>query len=256
MLVMLSPAKTMNMSLVEQDIPHTTPLYAAEAEFLAERMQKYSVIELARLLKVSDRLAEESFQRYRRFGSLSSPRKQAIIAYDGTVFKAMDTASFTDADFEYAQEHVRIVSTLYGSVRPLDLIQAYRIAYTLKLDKVEGKNLYDYWRPKLTRLLIEDVRKAGGILVNLASLDILGALRMDQINEEVRVITPEFQEFRNGKWEPVRTYAKMARGRMTGYIIRDRIEDPEDLKSFSWKGFAFDTDLSDERHYIFTRERY
>lgn len=104
--------------------------------------------------------------------------------------------------------------------------------------------------------MIEDVRKAGGILVNLASLDILGALRMDQINEEVRVITPEFQEFRNGKWETVRTYAKMARGMMTGYIIRDRIEDPEDLKSFSWKGFAFDTDLSDERHYIFTRERY
>lgn len=83
MLVLLSPAKTMNMSLVEQDIPHTTPLYAAEAEFLAERMQKYSVTELARLLKVSDRLAEESFQRYRRFGSLSSPRKQAIIAYAG-----------------------------------------------------------------------------------------------------------------------------------------------------------------------------
>ena len=135
-------------------------------------------------------------------------------------------------------------------MRPLDLIQAYRIAFAVKLD---GANLYDYWVPKLTTPLLEDVRKVGGIMVNLASMDIQGALKMDELRKQVRVITPEFQEWRDGKYETVRTYAKIARGTMTRYIVMNRVEEPEELKAFNGDGYTFNADLSDEEHYFFTR---
>ena len=141
---------------------------------------------------------------------------------------------------------------MYGLVRPLDMIRAYRLAYSLKLKGMEG-NLYDYWLPKLTEPLIADIKKAGGILVNLASLDVLGALKMDKIRKAVRVITPEFQEYRNGKYETIRTYAKQARGAMTHHILLNRIEEPERLRTFEWNDFRWNKDISNEEKYIFTR---
>ena len=119
--------------------------------------------------------------------------------------------------------------------------------------KLDGANLYDYWVPKLTTPLLEDVRKVGGIMVNLASMDIQGALKMDELRKQVRVITPEFQEWRDGKYETVRTYAKIARGMMTRYIVMNRVEEPEELKAFNGDGYTFNADLSDEEHYFFTR---
>ena len=243
MLVILSPAKTMDMSVVEQELPGTTPEYAEEAEYLAEQMRRFSASELEKMLKISPKLAAENYERYQKFGSLSNPRKQALLAYNGSVFKAIDPASFSLEDLKYAQNRVRIISTLYGLVRPLDLIQAYRIAFAVKLD---GANLYDYWVPKLTTPLLEDVRKVGGVMVNLASMDIQGALKMDELRKEVRMITTEFQEWREGKYETVRTYAKIARGTMTRYIARHRVEDPEQLRGFHGAGYAFNADRSDE----------
>ena len=178
------------MSVVEQEFPGTTPEYAEEAEYLAGQMRRFSESQLEKILKISSKLAAENYERYQRFGSLSNPRKQALFAYNGSVFKAIDPNSFSLEDLKYAQDRVRIISTLYGLVRPLDLIQAYRIAFAVKLD---GANLYDYWVPKLTTPLLEDVRKVGGIMVNLASMDIQGALKMDELRKQVRVITPEFQ---------------------------------------------------------------
>ena len=169
------------------------------------------------------------------------------------MFKAIDPASFAVDDLKYAQNHLRIISTLYGLVRPLDLIQAYRIAFAVKLNGTNGGDLYDYWTPKLTIPLLDAVRSAGGIMVNLASLDIQGALQMDVIREKVEVITPEFQEWRDGKYETIRTYAKVARGIMTRHILLNRIENPEELKSFRWDGFTFNPELSNEEHYFFTR---
>ena len=226
----------MDMSVVEQELPGTTPEYAEEAEYLAEQMRRFSASELEKMLKISPKLAAENYERYQKFGSLSNPRKQALLAYNGSVFKAIDPASFSLEDLKYAQNRVRIISTLYGLVRPLD-----------------GANLYDYWVPKLTTPLLEDVRKVGGVMVNLASMDIQGALKMDELRKEVRVITPEFQEWREGKYETVRTYAKIARGTMTRYIVMHRVEDPEELKAFHGDGYAFNADLSDEEHYFFTR---
>lgn len=252
MLIILSPAKTMNMKKTDISVPESKPKYVKEAEFLAEKMQYYSVQELEKLLKVSEKLAEENHTRYEVFDSPHNPEKQAILAYDGSVFREIKASSFSEDDFHYAQDRLRIVSTMYGLVRPLDMIRAYRLAYSLKLKDMEG-NLYDYWLPKLTEPLIADIQKAGGILVNLASLDVLGALKMDEIRKAVRVITPEFQEYRNGKYETIRTYAKQARGAMTRHILLNRIEEPEKLRTFVWNNFRWNKDISNEEKYIFTR---
>ena len=253
MLIILSPAKAMDMSAVEKDVPGSIPEYATEAEYLAEQMRRFSASDLEKMLKISDKLAQENYERYQKFGSLSNPRKQALLAYNGSVFKAIAPASFAVDDLRYAQNHLRIISTLYGLVRPLDLIQAYRIAFAVKLNGTNGGDLYDYWTPKLTIPLLDAVRSAGGIMVNLASLDIQGALQMDVIREKVEVITPEFQEWRDGKYETIRTYAKVPRGIMTRHILLNRIENPEELKSFRWDGFTFNPELSNEEHYFFTR---
>lgn len=252
MLIILSPAKTMDMRKADIAIPESRPKYVKDAEFLAEKMQYYSVQELEKLLKVSEKLAEENHTRYEVFDSPHNPEKQAILAYNGSVFREIKASSFSEDDFHYAQDRLRIVSTLYGLVRPLDMIKAYRLAYSLKLKGMDG-NLYDYWLPKLTAPLLADVKKVGGVLVNLASLDVLGALKMDEIRKAVRVVTPEFQEYRQGKYETIRTYAKQARGAMTRHILLNRIEDPEKLRAFEWNKFRWNKDLSDREKYVFTR---
>lgn len=255
MLIILSPAKTMDMTEKTVKIQPTTPLFEQDAESLAKVMRQYSVEELEKLLKISETLAKENYQRYQHFDAPDNPAVPAILAYNGSVFKSMNPSAFSEPDFSYAQDHLRIISTMYGIVRPLDKIKAYRIAYPLKLKGMGGKSLYDYWQPKLTAPLIKDVRKAGGILVNLASLDVLGSLNMEMLKQEVKVITPEFQEERDGKYETIRTYAKLARGVMTRYILTNRIEKPEQLKEFEWERFRFNEKISESDKFIFTRKK-
>lgn len=255
MLIILSPAKTMDMTGKNIRIRATKAIFAQEAEALAKKMRHYSEEELEKLLKISKSLAEENFRRYQQFDAPSNPVCPAILAYNGSVFKNIQVSTFSEEDFCYAQEHLRIISTMYGIVRPLDGIKAYRIAYPLKIEGMNGKNLYDYWLPKLTEPLLKDIKKVGGILVNLASLDVLGALNMEVLRHEVKVITPEFQEERNGKYETIRTYAKLARGVMTRYILLNRVESPEKLKEFEWERFRYNKKISDQEKFIFTRKR-
>lgn len=258
MLIILSPAKTMNMSRGELALPGTQPMFDAEAEFLAHKMAHYSASELETLLKISPKLAQINYERYQQFdvpkplGSAELSCKQALYAYDGSVFKAIAPQEFTAADLAYAQDRVRIISTLYGLVRPLDQIKAYRIAFNLKIDGLPG-NLYDYWHGKLTDSLIHDTQQVGGVLVNLASLDVQAALAWSQLQDQLTIITPEFKELKNGKYEVIRTYAKIARGAMTRYIIQHRAQTPHSLQAFTWRGYAFNPALSDATNYIYTR---
>lgn len=254
MMIILSPAKTMDITGKFPHLPTTKPLFEKEAEELADRMREYSVEELERFFKISKTLAGENYRRFQQFNSPETPGCPAILAYNGSVFKNIAVSGFSPADYQYAQDHLRVISVLYGLLRPLDRIKAYRMVYPLKLKGLTG-NLYDYWLPKLTSPLTEDIQKAGGILVNLASLDVLGALCMNVLRQEVKIITPEFQEERNGKYETIRTYAKMARGAMTRYILLNRIESPEKLKEFEWKEFRFNEKISSQEKYIFTRKK-
>ena len=255
MLILLSPAKTMEMSprAMAQLPTETEPMFADEAQMLVAAMRGFSEEELARMLKISPKLAAQGKERYCCFGQPSNPRKAAIAAYNGSVFRAIDVSSLTSDDLLYAQDRLRIVSILYGLLRPLDRIEAYRLSYEVKLFPGQ-RSLYDFWSPKLTEPLIADVAAAGGVLVNLASLDVQGAFRMDALRQAVRIVTPEFQERRKGRYVTVQTYAKMCRGAMTRYIIRHRIESPDDLKAFSWNGFEFDAAVSDDDRLVFSRE--
>lgn len=254
MLIILSPAKTMDMSPAPVGIPVTEAEFRNDAELLAAKMRRYSLEELATLLKISPKLARENYTRYQQFDAPENSTKQALLAYNGSVFKHMAPGAWSVENLEYAQTHLRIVSTLYGLLRPLDRIKAYRMTYEVKLQGLSG-NLYDYWQPVLTDPLIAAVNNAGGVLVNLASLDVLGAFDMARVRQQVKVVTPEFVMRRNNRWETVRTYAKMARGEMARFILQQRIEKPEQLKEFVWQDFQFNEALSDEQRYVYASKK-
>ena len=244
----------MDMSPAPVGIPVTEAEFRNDAELLAAKMRRYSLEELATLLKISPKLARENYTRYQQFDAPENPTKQALLAYNGSVFKHMVPGAWSVEDLEYAQTHLRIVSTLYGLLRPLDRIKAYRMTYEVKLQGLSG-NLYDYWQPVLTDPLIAAVNSAGGLLVNLASLDVLGAFDMTRVRQQVKVVTPEFVMRRNNRWETVRTYAKMARGEMARFILQQRIEKPEQLKEFVWQDFQFNEALSDEQRYVYASKK-
>jgi len=251
MLILLSPAKTMDVFSTIEAPKGTQPQFATEAAEIVMQMLPYSVDELESILGVSSKLAVQNYRRYQDFHSKDALPLQALLAYTGTVFKHIAPNDFSTDDFVYAQQHLRIVSSVYGLVRPLDNIKAYRMEYNVKLPGL-SKGLYDYWRPKLTLPLIREVKKSGGVLINLASLDVQDAFYWQKLENKIMLITPEFKEWRNGKLETVRTYAKMARGEMVRFILKNRIEHHEELKNFSWEGFTFRPELSDKNRYVFT----
>ena len=174
-----------------------------------------------------------------------------MLAYTGVVFKNINPKDFSEDDFLYADEHLRIASICYGLLRPLDLIKPYRMEYEVKLPELGEGNMYNYWRPRQTELLIDEVKKNGNILMNLASQEIQGAYNWKEVEKAVRIITPEFKVWKNGKIQTIVIYTKMARGQMTRYILKNRITDPEALKDFSWEGFTYNESLSDGDNWVF-----
>ena len=236
------------------DVKNTsTPEFEVDAKLLASKMKGYDIEELKKLLKVSPALAKSTFERYSIFDNTDTPQLPAILAYTGSVFKEIRTADFTQDTFDFAQQSLRIISVLYGLLRPLDNIKAYRMEYSLKLDMIGG-DLYKFWNPKLTLRLIDDIKKSGGLLVNLASLDVLPALDVKLLKESVTIITPEVKSLKNGKYEVVRTYAKMFRGAMTHYILKNKISDPKQLHGFEFRGCKFNSVLSTNYNYIYTSD--
>ena len=185
---------------------------------------------------------------------LSIPGTHDSGAYTGAVFKRILPKDFTADDFRYAQEHLRITSFLYGLLRPLDGIRPYRLEGDVRLPEKGGITMFDYWKPLLTDYFIEEIKKRGGILVNLASGEMKDLFDWKRVESEVRVITPDFQVWKGGKLKTVVIYAKMCRGEMVRYIIKNRIGCPEDLRGFSWEGFTFDEELSTDNHLQFVLE--
>lgn len=238
MLVWLSPAKTMTgKSKIEVPVA-TRPRFAGEAAHVAMEMARYSVDELADMLGVNRALALQTKERYNDFHSPETVGIPALLAYTGIVFRYLSPADFTAADFEYAQAHLRIASACYGLTRPLDVIKPYRMEYTVELPSI-GCPMDVYWRPLITDSLIADVQAAGGTLVNLASREVQLSVDWARLNREVRVITPEFKVNRGDALKTIVVYAKMMRGAMTRFILKNRITAPDDLKAFSAEGFHY-----------------
>lgn len=254
MLILLSPAKTMTGTSTIKVPGATVPFFQKEANEIALNMAQYTKEELEKRLKLSPKLAIESYNRYQEFHSPESAPLQAILTYTGVVFQHIKPDDFTAEDFLFAHDHVRFVSICYGLLRPLDAIKPYRMEYTIRLPEFGTGNMYAFWKKRQTDLLIDEVNKAGGILLNLASMDVQPAFDWEKVEKSVQVITPDFKVVKNGKAKTIVIYAKMARGEMTRYIIKNRITNPEEVKHFNWEGFHYIEQESDSKNWSFLQQ--
>ena len=250
MLILLSCAKTMSESTNVKFPMLTEPRFQKEASEVAFQMSQFSVEKLERLLHVNSKIAWENYKRYQDFHSPSLKKLPALLAYTGIVFKRLGAKDFSSSDFEYAQHHLRMTSFCYGLLRPLDGIRSYRLEGDVLLPELGG-TVFMFWRSRLTDALIEDVWRAGGVLCNLASEEMKNLFEWKRLEEEVKIVTPEFHVWKNGKLSTVVIYTKMLRGEMSRFILKNRIEDPEELQRFSWEGFEYDEALSDGKKLFF-----
>ena len=253
MMIILSCAKTMCDTTGIKAPALTVPKFGKEASDIILQLTEYSPDELKRMLHTTFRLAMENYERYRLFHSEETPTLQALLAYTGIVFKNINPGDFTREEFLYAQEHLRITSFCYGLLRPLDGIKPYRLEGNVSLPGTGTDSMFEYWKSRLTQPLLSEIRKNGNILFNLASSEMKQLFDWKKIESSVTVVTPQFKVWKNGKQTTVVIYTKMARGAMTRFIIKNKIEKPEDLKAFSWEGFSFNENLSDKTNFIFTQ---
>ena len=254
MKIVISPAKSLNF---EQNIPTTTYsniIFEKESQQLIERLKNISKEELAKLMKLSPKLVDLNYERYRNWQLPFTPNnaKQAGFVFTGEVYKGLDLLSLSAKEIDKAQESLRILSGLYGVLRPLDLIQPYRLEMGTRLQVDDNtKNLYQFWGNKLTNFLNQELLEDDGILVNLASNEYFKALQPKQIKGEI--ITCNFKDFKNGTYKIIMMYAKNARGKMSRFIIENELKNKEDLMAFDADGYAFNPRLSTENEYLFTR---
>lgn len=254
MIVLLSPSKTLDWESSPETFPYTTPVFLAEAARLVGRLRTFSTADIARLMKISDKLAALNADRFAAWRRRHTPHnaRPALLAFKGDVYTGLEAETFSDEDLAFAREHLRILSGLYGLLRPLDLIQPYRLEMGTRLPTARGRTLYDFWGDCITRAVNEALsRQDKPALVNLASVEYFRAVNPKKI--AARVVTPVFKDFKNGRFKVISFYAKKARGRMAGYVVRRRVEDVEDLKNFDADGYRFDASLSGADRWVFTR---
>lgn len=251
MIVLLSCAKTMTGSSKITTPFETMPRFRQEASEIAFQMSQFSVEDLERILRVNPRIAVENYKRYQAFHAEGNSGLPALLAYTGIVFKRLNPQDFSEEDFSYAQGHLRLASFCYGLLRPLDMIRPYRLEGDVVLPEPGTQNMFAYWRSRLTDVFIEDIKKAGGILCNLASDEMKGLFDWKRVEKEVRVVTPGFHVWKGRKLATIVVYTKMSRGEMARFILKNKIRDPEELQNFSWEGFEFDESRSSGKDYMF-----
>lgn len=255
MLTVLSPSKTLDYETPPQTPEFTEPEFLVEAEELIEILRGYDVNALGALMDISEKLAELNVERYRTFSTPFTPgnARQSLLAFKGDVYTDFELDRYSDDDFRFAQDHVRTLSGLYGVLRPLDLIQPYRLEMGTRLETPRGKNLYEFWGPKVAQKLNVALRRQGdSVLLNLASQEYFNAV--DRTTLRARVVDVGFLEEREGQWKTISFNLKRARGTMTNWIVRNRVDDPEDVKSFAEDRYYFSPERSSSDSLVFLRE--
>ena len=254
MIAIISPAKNLDFKSPMQTKMFSHPVFLDNSRVLINELQKLNPKDIAKLMKVNDAIA---FLNFERFLSWRTPfsidnSKQALLAFKGQVFIGLDAKSLTEDDLLYAQGHLRILSGLYGVLQPLDLIQAYRLEMGTPLKNPAGKNLYEFWGSKINEVINDELAKQKSkVLINLASNEYYKAIKPKMIHGEI--ITPVFKEEKGNEFKVVTVYAKTARGLMSRFIIKNRIDNPEDIKAFDSNGYLFNRDLSNGKEWVFTR---
>ncbi len=254
MLIVTSPAKKLDFSEDVTRSGWSIPAFLEDSEELIAAAKKLTRPELAKLMKISDKLADLNYNRYRAFATPFTPAnaRQAAFAFTGDTYVGLQADTLSEDDLDYAQDHYRILSGLYGLLRPLDLMQPYRLEMGKKIPTDWGRTLYDFWGDQLTHELNRIMKEQEtDILVNCASREYFKAL--DETKLEGQVITPVFKEVKEGHARILSMFAKKARGMMTRYIIQNRIKDVEQLKNFDLGGYIFQPSLSDHKTLEFHR---
>jgi cytoplasmic iron level regulating protein YaaA (DUF328/UPF0246 family) len=254
MVVIISPSKTMAVSGTETlHLPFTSPDFIHEATNISKTIAQLSKEELAKLMSLSDKLTEQTWQRMQTVHTLQAKGTQpALFSYTGEVYAGLHQVALTEDDISYAQNHLRILSAMYGVLRPLDTILPYRLEMMTKIAISDTKNLYAFWKDKITHQLNDTIKQQKSqYLVNLASDEYTKAIHLKQINASV--LTFDFFEMRNGVKKFVSFNAKRARGLMASYIIKNKIIYPDQLKTFSAEGYQYVPSDSQENHYTFTK---
>jgi cytoplasmic iron level regulating protein YaaA (DUF328/UPF0246 family) len=256
MIILMNSSKTLDFDQPHTELSHTIPEFIKDAEMLVKELRQLSESEFSKLMGVSDKLARLNVARYAHWqaSEKGTVAKQALLAFKGDIYSGMDTATYKPKDFEFAQKHVRILAGLYGILRPLDLIQPYRLEMATKLSTKRGKNLYQFWGTKINGSLNALLKQEkSGVIVNLCSTEYFRAIKSDAL--ETTVITPVFKEFRGGAYRFITIYAKKARGLMCNYIIRNRLQTVEDLKAFNVAGYQLNPKISSAHEWVFTRKK-
>jgi len=252
MLVVISPAKRLDWT--ERDVAQTTPDFPTDANSLARTARNLSLRDLKSLMGLSDELARLNRDRFRSFEDVPNiaETRPAALAFAGDTYQGLDATSLDSEEMTWAQDHLRILSGLYGILRPLDAIQPYRLEMGSRLKTRRGKNLYDYWRNDLSKALNTQAKKVDTeVIVNCASQEYFGAVAPKALT--LRVITPQFMEDKGAGPKMVSFFAKKARGSMARFIIQNRVSDPEGLLEFDYGGYAYKPDLSEENKPVFVR---
>ncbi|WP_040210688.1 peroxide stress protein YaaA [Clostridium polynesiense] len=254
MITIISPAKTLDFTEDQRVKESTEPIFKEEAALIAEELKKFSPEELEALMKISPKLAELNYNRYKAWNTEADrERKPAILTFKGDVYKALHAEDFTEKELKFSNEHLRILSGIYGVIRPFDRIQPYRLKMGTALKFKSYGNLYDFWKVKLTGAIGEELRDhKSKELINLASEEYSKAIDFKKLSQDIKVINIVFKELRQGRYKTVGILSKRARGYMSRYIIKNSIDEAEKLKYFNEEGYEFNEEMSDENRWIFT----
>ena len=252
MKIVLSPAKSLNF---EKELPtalHTEPLFLKESREVHKVLKEKKPADLSDLMSISDKLADLNWKRNQVWKTPfnASNARPAVYTFDGDVYIGLDAYSLPQKKIQVLQDSLRILSGLYGLLKPLDLMQAYRLEMGTKLPIGESRNLYEYWKPTITNALNKELQE-GELFVNLASTEYFSAVDVKAL--KVPVVTPEFKDYKNGKLKIISFFAKKARGMMVRYIIDTNAQTLDDLKGFNYDGYQFDATLSKGNNLVFTR---
>lgn len=252
MLIVISPAKTLDFSPTLFQT-YTQPRQLKQSQNLVDTIKQLNPQKLASLLKISKKLSLLNWQRYQDFHQPFTLKnaKQALLAFKGDVYKGINAYDYADADLYFSQKHLRILSGLYGVLKPLDLIQPYRLDMGTKLNYMSSHNLYEFWNIHITNMLNQDLKDTSPLLINLASNEYYKAIKSQALKGQI--LTLNFKENRNGKFKIISIYAKRARGLMADFIIKNRLTKAEQIKEFQEEKYTFNGLLSSATEWVFSR---
>jgi len=253
MLIIISPAKKLGNPTLNSKIFSEID-FPKESSELIKILHKFKPEELSKLMKISPKLSELNYERNLKWNYpfTSKERGLALHMFQGEVFRGINIETFTEDDFIFAQKHLRILSGLYGLIKPSDIILPYRLEMSTKLENKKGKNLYEFWGNKITEKLNNHIEKQGdNIIINLASNEYFKVIKPKLLNSEI--FTPIFKEEKNGNYKTIAIYAKKARGLMTSFIIKNRLTQVNEIKSFNKENYLYSEELSSENKLIFVR---